>query len=239
MANNTSAALSFTSPSGTTIADFALTRQLGYNNPVAAETHKYFVLYTLGPTHFAGARQLPGRHPQRAQRGQALVRLSGQQRRDRQGTVSRATFPALAGYTGTANVLHLRVGCFNRGTPCSVAAGGGISHILHGSDVTINDPTPPTVTVEALGLLAGGSRSGSDPVTVSASDGAGIRKVELLDVTNPAAPAVVGTEDYARGAHGRQPHLRLQPARALPEPEPRDRAGHRAARGPAQRASCA
>src|SRR5688500_12574533 len=55
MANNTSAALSFTSPSGTTIADFVLSRQIRYDNPVAAETHKYFLLYTLGPTHFAGA----------------------------------------------------------------------------------------------------------------------------------------------------------------------------------------
>ena len=95
-------------------------------------------------------------------------------------------------------MLHLRVGCFNRGTPCSVAAGGGITHILHGADVTINDPTPPSVTVEASGLLAGGPRSGSDPVTVTASDGAGIRKVELIDTTNPLAPAVVGVEDYAQ-----------------------------------------
>ena len=55
MVNNTSAGLTFTSPSGTTIADFALTRQIGFNNPVAANTHKYFLLYSLGGTHFAGA----------------------------------------------------------------------------------------------------------------------------------------------------------------------------------------
>jgi len=198
MANNTSAALSFTSPSGTTIADFVLSRQIRYDNPVAADTHKYFLLYTLGPTHFAGAGNFadPTRNALNAQKhwygypdnNAALAR----------GTVTRATFPALAGYTGNANVLHLRVGCFNRGTPCSVAAGGGITHILHGADVTINDPTPPSVTVEASGLLAGGPRSGSDPVTVTASDGAGIRKVELIDTTNPLAPAVVGVEDYAQ-----------------------------------------
>ena len=34
-------------------------------------------------------------------------------------------------------------------------------------------------------------------MTCPASDGAGIRKVELVDVTNPLAPAVVGAEDYA------------------------------------------
>ena len=195
MANNTSAALSFTSPSGTTIADFVLSRQIGFNNPVAEGTHKYFLLYTLGPTHFAGAGNFQDatRNALNAQKqwygypdnNVALAR----------STVSRASFPALAGATG--NVLHLRAGCFNRGTPCSVAAGGAISHILHGSDVTIDDPTPPTITVEASGLLAGGPRGGSDPVTLSASDGAGIRKVELVDVTNPLAPAVVGAEDYA------------------------------------------
>jgi hypothetical protein len=110
--------------------------------------------------------------------------------------VSRASFPALAGYKGDATTLVLRVGCFKRTTDCSVAAGGGISHILHGSDVTIEDPTAPTVTVEASGLLAAGARDGSDPVTVTASDNSGIRKVELIDVSNPAAPQVVGTEDY-------------------------------------------
>src|ERR1700755_3192980 len=35
MANDTSNALTFTSPAGTTIADFALTRQISYTNPVA------------------------------------------------------------------------------------------------------------------------------------------------------------------------------------------------------------
>ena len=127
-----------------------------------------------------------------------MVRLSGGQRRGGQEHRQPRELPG-------ARRLHrqrqprcvLRVGCFNRGTPCSVDTGGAISHILHGSDVTINDPTPPTVTVEASGLLAGGARNGSDPVTLTASDGAGIRSVELLDVTDPAAPAVVGVEDYA------------------------------------------
>ena len=32
---------------------------------------------------------------------------------------------------------------------------------------------------------------------MTATDGAGIRRVELIDVTNPVAPAVVGVEDYA------------------------------------------
>jgi hypothetical protein len=197
MTDNTSSALTLTSPAGTTIADFALTRQIGYTNPVAAGTHRYFLLYSLGATHFAGAGNFanPTRDALNAQKqwygypeGNVAVAKS---------TVTRASFPALATYAGNANQLILRVGCFARGTPCSVHTGGAISHVLHGSDVTIDDPTAPTVAVEAAGLLAGGARSGSDPVTVTASDGAGIRRVELLDVSNPAAPQVVGVEDYA------------------------------------------
>jgi hypothetical protein len=197
MANNTSSALTFTTPAGTTIADFALTRQIGYTNPVAEGTHRYYLIYSLGPTtYFAGAGNFanPTRNALNAQKqwygypeGNVAVA---------KGTVSRATFPALKTYDGSASQLILRVGCFERQSPCSVAAGGGISHILHGSDVTINDPTAPAASVEASGLLAGGARSGSDPVTLTASDNSGIRRVELLDVSNPAAPQLVGVEDY-------------------------------------------
>ncbi|HEY6889688.1 MAG TPA: hypothetical protein VI300_17955, partial [Solirubrobacter sp.] len=196
MADNTSSALTFTSPAGTTVEDFSLTRQIGYTNPVAADTHKYFLLYSLGPTVFAGAGNYadPTRNALNAQKqwygypeGNVAVGRS---------TVSRASFPALAGYKSDANTLVLRVGCFSRGTPCSVDTGGAISHLLFGSDVTINDRTAPTVTVEASGLVAGSPVSGSDPVTITASDNSGIQRVELIDVSNPAAPATVGLEDY-------------------------------------------
>jgi hypothetical protein len=197
MANNTSSGLTFTSPAGTTIADFTLVRQIGFTNPVVADTHRYFVLYSLGATHFAGAGNFANgtRDALNAQKqwygypeGNVAVGKS---------TVSRASFPALASYAGTANQLILRVGCYNRGTPCSVDTGGAISNILHGSDVTINDPTAPAVTVDASGLLAAGGRDGSEPVTVTATDSTGIRRVELVDVTTPGAPVVVGAEDYA------------------------------------------
>src|SRR4051794_39385613 len=195
--NNTSAALVFTSPPGTTIGGFTLTRQLDYVDTAAANTHQYYALYALGSTVFAGAGDYADatRNPLNKQKqwygypaGAAHVAKS---------TVTNASFPALAGYAGTANQLTLRVGCFNRGTACTTSAGNGISHVLHGADVTVNDGTPAAVTVEASGLLAGGARSGSDPVVLSATDGAGIRRVDLIDVTNPAAPSVVGSEDYA------------------------------------------
>jgi hypothetical protein len=194
--NNTSAALTFTSPAGTTIADFALTRQISYTNPVADGTHKYFLYYALGSTVFAGAGNYsnPTRNALNAQK--QWYGYPDNNVAVGKGTVGRGSFPALAGYNGSARTLVLRVGCFNRGTPCSVAKGGAISHVLHGSDVVVNDPTAPTVTVEGSGLLAVGGQSGSDPVTVTASDNSGIRKLQLIDVSNPADPRVVGAEDY-------------------------------------------
>jgi hypothetical protein len=196
--NNTSAALVFTSPAGTRIADFALDRRLDYTDTANANTHQFFVTYELGGV-FAGAGDYNDATRNALNKQKQWYGYPAATAHVARGTVTRASFPALAGYNGSATQLILRLGCFNRGTPCSVAAGGGIADTLYGADVTISDPTPPAVSVEASGLLAGGSRDGSDPVTLSATDGAGIRRVDLIDVTNPAAPAVVGSEDYGDG----------------------------------------
>ena len=122
MANNTSAALTFTSPAGTTIADFVLSRQLGYNNPVAADTHEVLPALHARPDAFAGAGNFSDATRNALNTGKQGIGTRTTTSRS-QSTVSRASFPALATYTGNANVLHLRVGCYNRGTPCSVAAG--------------------------------------------------------------------------------------------------------------------
>src|SRR5829696_2059447 len=194
--NNTYQTLSFSSPAGTTIADFSLTRQISYTNPIADGTHRYYLLYTLGGTHFAGGGNCC--NPTRDALNKQKSWYGYQESNFAIGrtTVNRHSFPALAAYAGNANGLQIRLGGYLRDTPCSVAAGGRIEHLVHGSDITINDPTVPSATVEASGLLSGGARSGSDPVTLTASDNAGIRRVELIDVTNSAAPAVVGAEDY-------------------------------------------
>ncbi|HEX6022600.1 MAG TPA: hypothetical protein VFZ00_11440, partial [Solirubrobacter sp.] len=198
MGNNTFRTLSFHSPAGTTIADFTFTRHIRYTNPTAEDTHRYYLLYTLGSTHFAGGGNCcnPTRtalNSLRSWYGYPESNFS-----IARTAVTLRSFPALNAYAGNANALYLRLGCFDRGSACSVAAGGRIEHWLYGSDITINDPTRPAVTVEASGLLAGGGRGGSDPVTVTATDNSGIRKVELFDVTNAAAPVLVGVEDYAQ-----------------------------------------
>jgi hypothetical protein len=194
--NNTYQVLSFTSPSGTTIADFTLSRQIGFNNPVADGTHRYYMLYTLGHTHFAGAGNCCNPTRDALNRLRSWYGYPENNFAIGRTTVNRRSFPALNAYTGNANVLQIRLGCYNRGTQCSVAAGGRIDNLIHGSDVTINDPIAPSVAVEAAGLLAGGSRDGSDPVTLTASDNSGIRRVELFDITDPATPVSVGVEDY-------------------------------------------
>ncbi len=192
----------FTAPTGMTIADFALTRQLTYRNGAPDKgTRRLYALYKLGGTVFAGAG-----HYENATRDrlhavgswygypEANVVVPG-------STVRRSSFPALASYRGDARTLQIAVGCFSgtTNTPCSVAAGGSVSNVISGAQVVLNDPTAPAASIEASGLLAGGGRSGSDPITLDATDNGGIRRVEILDVT-AAGASVVGAEDYATGA---------------------------------------
>ena len=134
-------------------------------------------------------------------------------------TVSRASFPALAAYKGGARSLTVRIGCTERGTPCSVdRRGAHIANNIRGAEIDVNDPAAPRdLTVDASGLLRGGQVSGSDPVTVKVTDPSGIRRVEIVDVTGGAA--VVGAEDYAptggvQTDHGAGCNFRF--ARAVP-----------------------
>src|SRR5687767_8197574 len=56
IANGASASLTFTSPPGTTIADFVVDRRLEFrSNPPLRNTRPLYALYTLGGVAFAGA----------------------------------------------------------------------------------------------------------------------------------------------------------------------------------------
>ena len=228
----------FTAPSGMTIADFTLTRQLTYRNGTPDDgTRPLYAIYRLGSTVFAGAGRYdnPTRSRLNAQRSwygypenNVVVPRS---------TVSRSSFPALAGYTGTATSLQIAVGCFNGSvdTACTVAPSGGIAHLLSGAQVVLNDPTAPAADVSASGLLAGGARSGADAVTLDATDNGGIRRVQIIDVTT-GTDNVVGQEDYAAGSRTeRRRDLLVPPRQGVPEPQQRDRAPDLAARRAAQR----
>ena len=215
MANNTSAALSFTSPAGTTIADFVLSRQIGYNNPVAEGTHRYFLLYTLGPTHFAGAGNFQDatRNALNAQRqwygypdGNVAVARS---------TVSRASFPALAGYHRRQRAPPARRLLQPRD---AVLGGGRRRDQPHPARLRRDDQRPDA---------AGGDRRRLRPARgrraqrLGPGDGDGHRRRR-----HPQGRA--GRRHRTRwrprssarglrgGPHRREPHLRLQPARAVP-----------------------
>ena len=193
--------ITFTSPPGTVITNFALTRQLDYKNPVVSGTRPYFILYQLGAVVFAGAGDYADATRNRLNAQRSWYGYPANEAHLPKATVTRANFPALAAYPNDSRTMILRVGCYRRNAqPCEVGPAGRIYNVFYGARVTVSDPTPPaSFTVEASGLLAGGPRDGSDPVTVSASDNAGLEKLELFDITNPAAPRLVGAENYNVG----------------------------------------
>ena len=203
-ADGAAAGFTFTAPPGSAVVDFRLERRLHYVPAHPEDTHAYYVLYTLGETPFAGAGDYDAATRDRLSRGGHWYGHPDRRADLPRGTVTRATFPALAGAPGDARTLSLRVGCFRRGTPCAMNPDARINHVIFGATVTVDDRTAPAeLVVEASGLLAGGPRSGRDPVRIArAADNLGIRRAEILDVTDPAAPRVVGAEDYDTAASG-------------------------------------
>lgn len=202
-ADGAQASLQFLTPAGTTISDFRLTKRIIFRNPTQDGTHRYHVITALGGTAIEGAGNYANG---------TRDRLNGQGRwygypegNADTGivTVSRASFPALAGYQGGARSLTVRIGCTERGTPCSATAAAHIANNIRGAEIDVDDPAAPAdLTVDASGLLRGGQVAGSDPVRVKVSDPSGIRRVEIIDVTG--APAVVGAEDYYADGGGVQ-----------------------------------
>jgi hypothetical protein len=202
-ADGAQTALQLLTPAGTAIADFRLTKRIIFRNPTQDGTHRYHVITTLGGTAIEGAGNYGNA---------ARERLNGQGRwygypegNADTGivTVSRASFPALAGYQGDARSLTVRIGCTQRGTPCSSTGAAHIANNIRGAEIDVDDPTAPKdLTVDASGLLRGGQVAGSDPVRVKVTDPSGIRRVEIIDVTG--TPAVVGSEDYYADGGGVQ-----------------------------------
>ena len=196
--DNTAAALRVTTPAGTTIADFTLSRELEYNGtPSVAGTHALYAIYQLGPTVFAGAGYY---NPAIRSALNALRSWYGFPSRNvdlPRATATRAGFPRSRATAATPPRSRSRSAATATARPAPAAA--RTYHVLYGVDLTVNDPVPPLPTVAAEGLLAGGERDGSDPVVLTATDNAGIRRAEIIDVTNPAAPQVVGAEDYVTG----------------------------------------
>jgi hypothetical protein len=117
-------------------------------------------------------------------------------------SLSKADSPTILANQPTAGTLSLFAGCWASAVDVCGMAAGSVSQLeLSGSKVTIEDTLHPAVSaVQAgAGLLALGVRSGSEPVTFSATDNSGIRQAELVDVTDAGNPSVVASEDYGTG----------------------------------------
>ena len=116
----------FTAPAGMTIADFTLTAPADLpQRRRRTGTRRLYAIYQLGGTVFAGAG-----HYQNATRDRLHAQGSWYGYPEAnvvvpRSTVSRASFPALAGYAGDATTLQIAVGCFNGTvhTPCTTAGG--------------------------------------------------------------------------------------------------------------------
>jgi hypothetical protein len=119
-------------------------------------------------------------------------------------TVTRASSPRATAAPGAPNI-RLSAGCWTGdGSACSLGTDangtpGNAFVQLYGSRVTITDSTAPALTgpTDDVGLRAPGMRSGDEPLTFSATDNVGIRRAEIVDVTDAANQRVVATEDYA------------------------------------------
>lgn len=193
------ATLTFNAPPGATIADFELRRQIFHFNPVdgaPAGSQMLYSLLSLGNRALEGTgaydATVAGRLAAHGawdydahDSGEAVVRLS--------------SYSENAGYTGDATFIRFTIGCWQQ--PCALMTNGagGVGSIftkLTGATVTVNDPVAPKLDrVLPTGLAAGGVVGGDEPLTFDASDNAGIKRADLLDVT--AGGQVVGSKEFA------------------------------------------
>jgi hypothetical protein len=96
-----------------------------------------------------------------------------------------------------ATALSLSTGCWST-AGCTLSTAANVFFELYGSRITITDNTAPILGAPSagVGLLAPGIRAGDEPVTFSATDNVGVRRAELVDVTDTANPSVIAARDY-------------------------------------------
>ena len=208
--NDTWAALRLSAPAQTTITNYKLSiRHYWFAPPLPNyPTERTYSLAELGEVIFSGAG-LVAQVDQDALSGEG--HWYGYRGAHQSGfadtgvfTVSRANSDRALAAPSTGS-MTLAAGCFtDDGSGCSLGTDGagnvGAALLeLYGSRVTITDTTAPALTgpTAGAGLRAPGTRSGDEPLTFSASDNTGIRRAEIVDVTDADDPQVVAAEDYA------------------------------------------
>jgi hypothetical protein len=196
-----SAALVFIAPPNTTVTNYTLTlRQLYTAAGLSADPNTPFVMTTFGPYAFTLAGNYDAGVIAYVTADQHYWGAAGPI--DKTVTLSKADSPHSSVVQGSAPSMALYAGCWaGRAAVCSLGASDLAQTQLLGSKVTITDTLPPVMSgVQAgSGLLAPGVRSGDEPVTFNAKDNSGIRRAEIVDVTDTANPVAVASEDYATG----------------------------------------
>jgi hypothetical protein len=193
------AALGFLPPTNTKISDYIVTlRQLYTAAGLNSDPNTPYVMTTFGPYAFtlAGNYDASTVIPYVTQDGHYWGAAGPI---DKTVTMSKADSPHSSGVQGTATSMAISAGCWaGRAAVCSLGANDSVQTQLIGSKVTIDDPVPPVMSGPdpGKGLLAPGTRSGAEPVTFSANDNSGIRRAEIVDVTDAANPTVAASEDY-------------------------------------------
>jgi hypothetical protein len=208
--NGTYAALWLTAPPQTTITNYKLiVRHYWFAPPlVNYPTERTYTVAGFGGVAYSGTGLFP-------QGDQDAISAEGHWYGYRGGHQSGAADSGVVTLTrasskralavSNASVMTLSAGCFtDDGSACSLGTDGagnvGTALLqLFGSRVTISDATAPALTDPTAdqGLRAPGTRSGDEPLTFTASDNVGIRRAEIVDVTDANAPRVVAAEDYA------------------------------------------
>lgn len=195
------ATITFTPPAGATLRDFDMTRQIYYYNPVRdSGTAPPYILYSWGGVAYEGMGEYDAATRDAINAyGNWYGYPSGALDTGAQ-EVTKASFGRLTG-VGDAGALTINIGCW--ATACSLDPTANVFTVLYGTRITVADESRPSLGgIPAGGLLAAGSVGGDEPVSFTALDNVGIRRVELLDVTDPAHPAVAGDRtiacDYTR-----------------------------------------
>jgi len=196
-----SAALTLVPPPSTRITDYTVAlHQLYAAAGLNMDPNTPFVMTTFGPYAFTLAGNYDANAVAYVTADLHYWGAAGPI--DKTVTLSKADSPHSSVVQGTAASMALYAGCWQgRAAVCSLGASDVVQTQLIGSKVTIEDTVPPVMSgVQAgTGLLAPGVRSGDEAVTFDASDNSGIRRADLVDVTDAANPSVVASEDYNSG----------------------------------------
>jgi hypothetical protein len=198
----TFAGLRLSAPSGAKITDYEVVIQHYWYAPGPPDETTY-ELVSFGDDFFSGAGQFDpvvqtaidadGHH-------WYGLRAPGSSGAADTGVVTRTWGDStIARAAGTAGYMAISAGCWAGSAGCTLGAAANVFVQLYGSRVTITDTTAPALTgpTAGQGLLTPGTRSGDEPLAFAASDNTGIRRAEIVDVTDADAPLVVAAEDYA------------------------------------------